>query len=176
MVAVSSVDGIKYGFGLLGYLLAVVVAGGVLILIGTGFSPGPYSAGNPVLVMVFVLAGMAIIYAGGLGLLYKVIADGVHVGTVAAERGGPAGGQSRDFGQSPGFGQPAGDQAQVAGRQAPSGQSSVGGQPSAAGRSQGGHQQQQGNVDGNSGQDTGDRDTDVQERSSTSDEDDQAEN
>ena len=93
MVAVNVVDGVKYGFRLLGYLLAVFIVGGILLLIGGSFTGGPMNrGGNPIMALIFGLAGAGVIYAGGLGLMYKVIADGVEVGTLSAERGGGAGG------------------------------------------------------------------------------------
>lgn len=86
MVAVNTVDAMKYGFRLLGYLIAVFIAGGILWLIGVGFAPSGFRQGNPILAGVFFLAGAAVIYAGGLGIFYKVIADGVEIGNRAAER------------------------------------------------------------------------------------------
>lgn len=118
MVAVSTVDGIKYGFRLLGYLLAVVVAGGLLLAIGVEFSPGPYGRGNAVLAFVFMLAGMAIIYAGGLGMLYKVIADGVAVGNRAADGGGTVGGLPPGAGGPPANGTPQGGRERAKTREA----------------------------------------------------------
>jgi hypothetical protein len=94
MVAVNVVDGVKYGFRLLGYLLAVLVVGGILLAIAGSFTGGTMGrGGNPIMALIFGLAGVGVIYAGGLGLMYKVIADGVEVGTLAAEHGGgpPAG-------------------------------------------------------------------------------------
>lgn len=85
MVAVDTMDAIKYGFRLLGYLLAVFLAGGVLLAIGAGFTPGPRGSGNPILTIIFLIAGIAIMYAGGLGIFYKVIADGVEKGVSAAK-------------------------------------------------------------------------------------------
>jgi len=94
MVAVNTTDAIKYGFRLLGYLLAVFVAGGVLIMVGAGFMPTGFSGGNPILGLLFWIAGIVVIYAGSLGMLYKVIADGVEIGNRAADQpaGQPQGG------------------------------------------------------------------------------------
>jgi len=92
MVAVNVIDGVKYGFRLLGYLLVVLVVGGLLLAVGGNFVSGPLGrGGNPILALIFILAGVGVIYAGGLGLMYKVIADGVEVGTLSAQRGGGAG-------------------------------------------------------------------------------------
>lgn len=85
MVAVDTIDALKYGFRLLGYMLAVFIAGGLLAGIGAGFSGGPMDSGNPILAILFMIAGIAIIYAGGLGIFYKVIADGVEVGVNSAK-------------------------------------------------------------------------------------------
>lgn len=84
MVAVDTTDALMYGFRLLGYLIAVFLAGAVLLGIGAGFSPGPMGSGNPILALLFIVAGAAVLYAGGLGIFYKVIADGVEKGNRAA--------------------------------------------------------------------------------------------
>jgi|GEM_PF-1789780 len=87
MVAVDTMDAVKYGFRLLGYLLAVFIAGGILIAIGLSFQPtGFRGGGNPLMALLFFVAGIAVIYAGGLGMLYKVIGDGVEIGNRAAEQ------------------------------------------------------------------------------------------
>jgi hypothetical protein len=109
MVAVNTKDAIMYGFRLLGYLLAVFVLGGILIGIGAAFTPGPFSRGNPILSVIFVLAGIAVMYAGGLGLLYKVVGDGVEVGNRAAEGGTQSRPMQKPAGQRQG-GQPPGGQ------------------------------------------------------------------
>jgi len=89
MVAVNVVDGVKYGFRLLGYLLAVLVVGGILLAIAGSFTGGTMGrGGNPIMALIFGLAGVGVMYAGGLGLMYKVIADGVEIGTLSAEQGG----------------------------------------------------------------------------------------
>ena len=87
MVAVNTIDGIKYGFRIMGYLLAVFLAGGLLILIGSEFGND-----SVILMGIFWIVGLALIYAGGLGLLYKVIGDGVEVGNQAVNNQ-PARGQ-----------------------------------------------------------------------------------
>lgn len=87
MVAVNAIDALKYGFRLLGYLLAITIVGGILIVVGGMVSGGPANPGNPILALIFWLAGLVVVYAGGLGFLYKVISDGVAVGTRAAQSG-----------------------------------------------------------------------------------------
>jgi len=147
MVAVNVVDGVKYGFRLLGYLLAVTIVGFVLIAIGGAFAPGPFDSGNPILALIFVLAGVAIIYAGGLGLLYKVIADGVEMGMLSAGRGGGAGNMLGGTGGSGGTQRPpAGQQYQGNPGQQYQSQQHQGGQQ----RAQGG-QQARGQGDGRGG-------------------------
>ncbi|MFT4880659.1 MAG: ABC-type Na+ efflux pump permease subunit, partial [Salinirussus sp.] len=92
MVAVSVLGGIKYGFRLIGYALGVLIVGIVIAVIGflllnTGggrFGAGP-GAGQLLLSAGVVLLGILIIFAGVLGSLYKVVADGVERGNRAAE-------------------------------------------------------------------------------------------
>lgn len=80
---VNTVEGIKYGFGLLVYLLGVGLAGGIIAIIGAIIAQG----GGIVATLIgglILLAGVLVIYAGGLGIAYKVVADGVKVGVEAA--------------------------------------------------------------------------------------------
>jgi len=145
MVAVNVADGVKYGFRLLGYLLAVFIAGGILLVIAGSVAPGPFDQGNPILMVIFGIAGVAVIYAGSLGLMYKVIADGVERGNLSADQGGDLGNtggavtgsgggrgpnrqpaqRARDGGQrsqrTGGQARQGGQQAQQGGRQAPQG-------------------------------------------------------
>jgi hypothetical protein len=109
MVAVNTVDGIKYGFRILGYLLAVFLAGGLLVLIGAAFGND-----NILLTGIFWIVGITVIYAGALGLLYKVIGDGVEVGNRAANNQQPARGQPQQPPQQPP--QQGGQQPQQGGR------------------------------------------------------------
>lgn len=115
MVAVNTIDALKYGFRLLGYLLAIAIVGGLLAFVGVMVSGGPANPGNPTLALIFWLAGLVVIYAGGLGFLYKVISDGVAVGTRAAQSGsGPPKQRPGNYPQNdrPG-GQPQAGQAQT---------------------------------------------------------------
>jgi hypothetical protein len=75
MATVSTIDGIKYGFRLLGYGIAVFVI--AAIVIGIGLLIGDSSA---IVGGIISLIGALILYAGILGTLYKVIADGVSAG------------------------------------------------------------------------------------------------
>ncbi|MFB6189936.1 MAG: hypothetical protein ABEI57_08630 [Halapricum sp.] len=88
MVAVNTVDGIKYGFRLLGYLIAVFLIGGAIAGVG-----GAMVEDSPAVGGLIAIVGIVVIYAGFLGTMYKVIADGVEAGNIAAEQGGapPAG-------------------------------------------------------------------------------------
>lgn len=79
MTLVSAEEGVRYGFQLLGYLLAVGIGGGIIVVIG-----GAMSENSPILGGIIAFAGVLVIYAGGLGLLYKVIADGVKTGVEGA--------------------------------------------------------------------------------------------
>jgi hypothetical protein len=92
MAAVSVLGGIKYGFRLIGYALGVLIIGIVVAVVGflllnSGggrFGAGP-GAGQLLLSAGVVLLGVLIIFAGVLGSLYKVVADGVERGNRAAE-------------------------------------------------------------------------------------------
>jgi len=75
MATVSTIDGIKYGFRLLGYGIAVFIIALVVIAIGGAIGQSSEIVGG-----IIVLIGVLILYAGVLGTLYKVIADGVSVG------------------------------------------------------------------------------------------------
>ncbi len=75
MTVVNPVDGVSYGFRIMGYLLGVFLAGGVVI----GISQLAFSSSS-IPGMVFGGAGALIIQAGFLGVMYKLIADGVATG------------------------------------------------------------------------------------------------
>jgi hypothetical protein len=91
---VSTTDGIKYGFKLLGYFLVVGVIGGVIAAIGAGMvaasvETGRYSDPNFMGILagaLITLFGLAVVYAGILGTTYKVIADAVYLGNLTAKR------------------------------------------------------------------------------------------
>lgn len=93
MPAVNAMDGITYGFRLIGYFLAVGIVGGVVTIVGSGFmgagaAPGVGGSANPGMALLgglIALAGVLVIYAGTLGVMYKVIGDGVKAGIEAAE-------------------------------------------------------------------------------------------
>lgn len=75
MARVSAAEGIRYGFGLLGYLLAVFVFG--LVLTVAGFV---LVRNSPAIGIIVVLLGGVSLYAGIFGTTYKVIADAVDKG------------------------------------------------------------------------------------------------
>lgn len=84
-------DGIKYGFKLLWYFLAVAIVGGTISSVGFGMmassSGGMYaepSLGGMAFGLLLGTFGVAIVYAGVLGTGYKVIADAVYLGNVTA--------------------------------------------------------------------------------------------
>jgi len=98
MTAVSTADGIKYGFKLMGYQLLVTVVGGGIALVGffltSAFGIAAVdngSAGGGLLAIliggVFLLAGVAVWLAGMAGTTYKVVADAVEAGTESASLG-----------------------------------------------------------------------------------------
>jgi len=86
MSRVSTGEGIKYGFSLLGYLVAVSLVAFVVVAIGAGMAGRSVengTFGEAILGALVVLAGVLIFYAGFIGTVYKVIVDGV---TTALER------------------------------------------------------------------------------------------
>jgi len=76
MATVSVKDGIAYGFGLMAYLIGVGLVGGGIAFVGFAIAGG---AEEPIGIL-FAAIGVLVVYAGSLGLLYKVIADGVSTG------------------------------------------------------------------------------------------------
>lgn len=80
MVNVSTEEGIKYGFRLMGYAILVFVAGIVVAAIGAGLMDG----GSEAVGGLIAIFGILVVYAGFLGMGYKVIADGVEKGVRAA--------------------------------------------------------------------------------------------
>lgn len=80
MVNVDAMDGIRYGIGLIKYIL-LVAAGGVLIsAVGMSMADGGDQAAG----LLVAVLGTLVVWAGMLGLLYKVIADGVERGVSVA--------------------------------------------------------------------------------------------
>jgi hypothetical protein len=94
MTAVNVVDGVKYGFVLLGYFIPVFVLGGVIFGIGLAISADG-TEGNSVGFVVggglLALVGGLVINAGPFGVLYEIVADGVQRGIeTASEPATPA--------------------------------------------------------------------------------------
>lgn len=85
---VSVKEGIKYGFGLIVYLFGVGGVGGVTMLVGVLLARGGGSMA--VVGALLGIGGFVVIYAGFLGVAYKVIADGAKVGIEAANSDVPA--------------------------------------------------------------------------------------
>ena len=76
MAAVSIREGISYGVSLLGYFIALALAGGLAM--GIGFALFSLDSGVATLIgFIILLGGIVIFYAGSLGVGYKLIADGV---------------------------------------------------------------------------------------------------
>jgi hypothetical protein len=105
VTAVNVFDGIKYGFRLMGYILGVLVVGGIIMFVGVGIMSqadgGMYSepnTGSLLLGGLLLLFGGATIYAGFMGTAYKVIADGVQKGNIAAKGTSGVGAQSTSAG------------------------------------------------------------------------------
>ncbi|AGN01650.1 hypothetical protein L593_08525 [Salinarchaeum sp. Harcht-Bsk1] len=83
MVNVSTIDGIEYGFRIMIYAVLVVL---IAIVFGA-ISWILIDAGGDLLTAIGGIIGLVgglIVYAGALGVLYKVIADGVERGVQAA--------------------------------------------------------------------------------------------
>lgn len=76
MTNVNPVDGVEYGLRLMGHLLAVFVVGGLVAALGV-------SAGDEIGALL-VLVGFLIVFAGVLGIQFKIIADAVERGIRAA--------------------------------------------------------------------------------------------
>lgn len=79
---VSTVDAIKYGFSLMGYILAVGIATVIIVFIGVamagaGADPTNPNGGGSLVGALIMFLGILVFYAGVLGLGYKVIVDGV---------------------------------------------------------------------------------------------------
>lgn len=93
MVNVDAAEGVRYGIRLLGYAFLTAGSGFVLMFIGLAIA----SSGEP-FGIVLGLGGFLVLYAGLLGMGYKVIADGVEKGMRAANApptAGRRGGQAR---------------------------------------------------------------------------------
>ncbi len=86
MANVNPVNGITYGFRLIGYLIAVFIAGFVITVLGVVIAEGGDS-GAIVIGGLVVMIGVLTIFAGFLGMQYKIIADAVEKGVVASNSG-----------------------------------------------------------------------------------------
>lgn len=78
MANVNPIEGIVYGFRLLAYFLVIGVVGAVVAGIG-------FLSGNEFLIILFGLLGYIFIMGGLLGAQYKLIADAVEKGLLAAK-------------------------------------------------------------------------------------------
>ncbi|WP_257298665.1 hypothetical protein [Haloarchaeobius sp. FL176] len=98
MTAVTTTDGIKYGFKLIGYQMLVTLIGGGIAFVGffltsafgiAAVDNGSTEGGLFALLIggVFLLAGAAVWLAGMAGTTYKVVADAVEAGTLSASTG-----------------------------------------------------------------------------------------
>lgn len=81
MSKVSIMEGIKFGFSLLLYILGIIIisgiptAAGYYLIVIQGFT-GP----NLWVGYILVFVGAVIFFSGMMGIVYKVVADGVHEG------------------------------------------------------------------------------------------------
>lgn len=93
MTAVNARDGIKYGFLLIGYVIGVVLIGGIVAAIGIRIfesgTGGFYQSSDPAMMAVggiVALVGGIVMYAGLFGISYMIIADGVKRGIESANQ------------------------------------------------------------------------------------------
>lgn len=92
---IGATDGIKYGFKLLLYYLVIALLGGLVTAFGAGIASAEIAAatdsfsdpdiGILMIGSVISLFGISILYAGTLGVGYKVIADAVYTGNIKAD-------------------------------------------------------------------------------------------
>lgn len=82
MEAVSAREGVLYGFGLLGWIAAVVLAGGGLSGVGWIIAGSGVGTAGRLFGGVIFLFGGIVMLSGLVGVLYKVITD-------ALSRAGP---------------------------------------------------------------------------------------
>jgi len=93
--SIGATDGIKYGFKLLLYYLAIAVIGGVVASFGFGIASAELAVATgsfrdpniPILLLgsAVSMLGVSILYAGTLGVGYKVIADAVYTGNIKTD-------------------------------------------------------------------------------------------
>jgi hypothetical protein len=80
MKNLNPIDGIMYGFSLIGYFTTVLAVGGMVSLIGFPLVDG----GSLIIGGLILFVGVLAVFAGQAGVLYKPIADGVEKGMSAA--------------------------------------------------------------------------------------------
>lgn len=87
MAAVGIRDAVKYGFVLIGYLILVIIGGGVIAWVGSfmiGFGVGRVGGIGGLLLaligLVVLMLGILIIYGLFFGASYKMMADAVKRG------------------------------------------------------------------------------------------------
>ena len=88
MVNVHPAEGIRYGIELIVYLISIFIVGFLLITIGGVLSAVSVDSGGVltgIFGVLFVFGGSVVVLAGSAGMLYKIIADGVEKGVLAAE-------------------------------------------------------------------------------------------
>lgn len=83
MATVNVIDGVRYGLDLIVYIFVIGLATGLGLLIGIAIG-GVDNIVFSLIGALLALASFLAFYAGMMGILYKVIADGVTVGMNAA--------------------------------------------------------------------------------------------
>lgn len=100
MTAVKITDAIKFGFVVIGYLIAIFIVGGIVLAIGAGIAGVGGGVGGIIggiislIGLIIAIVGGIILYGALFGASYKIVADGVERGIESA--GGLAG--SREAG------------------------------------------------------------------------------
>lgn len=93
-MAVGVLDGIKYGFKLIGYILAVLIIALIFGIPGGLVVEGSESISGALGGIILIIIAALIFMAGMLGLQYKIYADAVETGIREEKKGAGAGGIS----------------------------------------------------------------------------------
>jgi hypothetical protein len=87
MQAVGVGESIRYGFKLMAYFALIILISGIITIFGSGMilsaQQGLYGGtdtGQLLIGLLISLGGVAVLYAGLMGSIYKVIADAVQRG------------------------------------------------------------------------------------------------
>ncbi len=86
-MAVDFSETIKYGSKLLLYILPIAIVAGIFLTPGALLitPTEPLAGSHPVAGIILIAIGLLILTAGMMGVLYKIISDGVERGREATE-------------------------------------------------------------------------------------------